>query len=60
MAGRERARRRGRLIVKGDRALLTIVADAQAKAMTMAAIPCTCAEEAVALKEVFGEAKAYN
>ena len=50
----------GMLIVKGDRALLTIVADAQTKAVTMAAIPCICAEQAIALKEVAGEPKALN
>ena len=50
----------GMLIVKDARLLRTIVADYQLKPVSMTAIPCTCAEQAVALKKLFGEPKALN
>lgn len=50
----------GTLLIKGDRALRTIVASNKASAMSMAAIPCTCFEQAVALKRTFGEPEAHN
>ena len=50
----------GTLIVKGERVLQTIVAEHMVKEVAMTAVPCTCAEQAVALKELFGEPPALN
>lgn len=50
----------GMLVVKGDRALRTIIAENKAKNLSIASIPCDCLEQAIALKEVHGEPPAHN
>ncbi len=45
----------GMLVVKGHMLLRGIVADGEARSTASAAIPCTCAEQAEALRIVAGE-----
>lgn len=45
----------GTTIVKGRRLLMEIVAGGDPKELSWTAIPCTCLEQAIALKQVCGE-----
>jgi hypothetical protein len=48
------------MYVKGDRKLRTVITEQKTGTFRVAAIPCECYEQAVALKEVAGEPRAHN
>jgi hypothetical protein len=50
----------GLLVIKGDRFLRTVIAENRPMPARYTAIPCTCIEQAIALKEVAGEPPAHN
>ena len=47
----------GTYIVKGQRALMECATSGKGVGLSWTAVPCTCAEQAVALQEGCGEAK---
>lgn len=50
----------GMLLLKGQQTMREVIVDNKAKAVTLTAIPCLCAEEAEAMRRVIGEAQALH
>jgi hypothetical protein len=50
----------GLMMIKGERKLLAIAAGQERGSVKLAAVPCTCIEQAAAAKEVAGEPPALN